>query len=70
MFLDLSLHHTVRSSYATRAEQNSPTCMSQSLSMRLTKSVSADPQMWCFLSETHFLTRLRRRFLITRLTMF
>ena len=25
MFCDLSLHHTVRSSNATRAEQNSPT---------------------------------------------
>ena len=25
MFLDLSLHHTVRSSNAMRAEQNSPT---------------------------------------------
>ena len=39
MFLDLSLNHTVRSSHATPAEQNS---MSQSLSERLTKSVSAD----------------------------
>ena len=44
--------------------------MSQSLSTRLTKSVSGDPQMWRYLSETHFLTRLPRCFAITRFTMF
>ena len=27
-----------------------------------TKSAFADPRMWSYLSETHFLIRLRRRF--------
>ena len=30
--------------------------MSQSLSTRLTKCGSADPRLWRYLSETHFLT--------------
>ena len=62
MFLDLSLHQTVRSSNATVLNKIVQQCMSQSLSTRLTKCVSADPRLWRYLSKTHFLTSLRRRF--------
>ena len=36
--------------------------MCRSKSMRWTKSAFADPRMWSYLSETHFLIRLRGRF--------
>ena len=38
MFLDLSLHHTVRSSNATHAEQNSPTVSVQGCKIPLARS--------------------------------
>ena len=42
MFLDLSLHHRVRSSNAMRAEQIRPTVYVSIISTRLTKCFSAD----------------------------
>ena len=70
MFLDLSLHHTVRSSNAMRAEQNSPAVSVSIIKHEINKCVSADPLLWYCLSKTHFLTRLRQCFPVTRYIMF
>ena len=77
MFLDMSLHHMVRSSNAACAEQNSPTAYVSIIKheinkkcLRFTKSFSEDPQMWRYHSETHFRSRLCRCFVMTRFRMF